>query len=227
MQCHLTEIALFKGCTSQNLDTFIKQTSCYVGRFVKGDLLILQGSTVHSVGILLSGQVKAYHITSGGEERVHSILYQGDMFGYVLMSSLDSPSPVNVEALSDVEVLFVPLKAILSTDVPCADTIRINLLQALSLRCRTLTRTIEYLSERTIRGRISGFLLSEKEKRVSNVIVLPFSREAFSKILCVNRSALSRELSSMQKDGLIRFYRNEFTILHSDELKKIIEHDMH
>lgn len=31
--------------------------------------------------------------------------------------------------------------------------------------------------------------------------------------LCVNRSALSHELSRMEREGLIRFHKNQFTLL--------------
>ncbi|MBE6118714.1 MAG: winged helix-turn-helix domain-containing protein, partial [Erysipelotrichaceae bacterium] len=44
-------------------------------------------------------------------------------------------------------------------------------------------------------------------------IVLPFSREAMAVYLGTNQSALSRELSRMQEEGIIRFQGNRFEIL--------------
>ena len=38
----------------------------------------------------------------------------------------------------------------------------------------------------------------------------PISREELAAYLCVNRSALSRELSLMQEEGLITFQKNQF-----------------
>ena len=39
------------------------------------------------------------------------------------------------------------------------------------------------------------------------------TREEMADFLCVNRSALSRELSRMKRDGIIDFYRDTFRIL--------------
>ena len=39
-----------------------------------------------------------------------------------------------------------------------------------------------------------------------------FSREEMASFLCVNRSALSHELSLMEQEGLITFRKNVFTL---------------
>jgi hypothetical protein len=38
------------------------------------------------------------------------------------------------------------------------------------------------------------------------------SRQQLADYLAVDRSAMSNELSKMQKDGLITYHRNEFTL---------------
>ena len=49
--------------------------------------------------------------------------------------------------------------------------------------------------------------------------MIPFSREELADFLCVNRSALSKELGRMQQEQLIRFHRNRF-ILNPDKLQE-------
>ena len=44
------------------------------------------------------------------------------------------------------------------------------------------------------------------------------TREEMADFLCVNRSALSRELSRMKRDGLIDFYLDSFRILKKEQL---------
>ena len=39
------------------------------------------------------------------------------------------------------------------------------------------------------------------------------SREQLAQYLCVNRSALSNELSKMKREGLIDFHKDQFTLL--------------
>ena len=53
----------------------------------------------------------------------------------------------------------------------------------------------------------------EKQKHNSDRFTIPYNREELAKFLCVNRSALSHELSNMQKEGLIKYNKNKFEIL--------------
>ncbi|WP_349814387.1 helix-turn-helix domain-containing protein [Dubosiella newyorkensis] len=42
---------------------------------------------------------------------------------------------------------------------------------------------------------------------------MPFNREQMASYLNVERSALSKELGKMKKEGLINFHRNRFCLL--------------
>ena len=57
----------------------------------------------------------------------------------------------------------------------------------------------------------------QAERRGTNTFRIPFDREELAAFLCVNRSALSHELSLMEQEGLIQFRKNQFTILPKGE----------
>ncbi len=61
------------------------------------------------------------------------------------------------------------------------------------------------------------YLTMQAERRGTSTFRIPFSREELAAFLCVNRSALSHELSRMEAEGLIRFRKNEFTLLSAGE----------
>ena len=70
------------------------------------------------------------------------------------------------------------------------------------------------LSQKGLRERVLTYLTMQTAKRHTDTFTIPFSREELASYLCVNRSALSHELSLMQREGLISFRKNVFT-LHS------------
>ena len=47
----------------------------------------------------------------------------------------------------------------------------------------------------------------------ANSFTLPLNREDLAAYLCVDRSAMSAELSKMQSDGLIRYQKNQVQLL--------------
>ena len=76
---------------------------------------------------------------------------------------------------------------------------------------------VPILSQRGLRDRVLVYLTMQAERRGTMTFRIPFSREELAAFLCVNRSALSHELSRMEAEGLIRFRKNEFTLLSAGE----------
>ena len=58
-------------------------------------------------------------------------------------------------------------------------------------------------------GCLDGYAVFAK----SNTIEIPFNRQELADFLCVDRSALSRELGAMQSEGLINYSKNSFELI--------------
>ena len=57
------------------------------------------------------------------------------------------------------------------------------------------------------------YLSQEAAKQGSHRVTVPFNRQQMADYLSVDRSALSGELSKMQKEGVIAYEKNRFTVL--------------
>ena len=75
-----------------------------------------------------------------------------------------------------------------------------------------LSRRIFHVSPKTIRGKVLAYLSDEAERVGSREFDIPFNRQRLADYLGVDRSALSAELSRMQKAGLIETHRNHFVL---------------
>ena len=76
-----------------------------------------------------------------------------------------------------------------------------------------VTRKIDHMSQRTIREKVMAYLSCEAERWGNEAFEIPFNRQQLADYLAVDRSALSAELSRMQKDGLIEYGTNRFRII--------------
>ena len=74
---------------------------------------------------------------------------------------------------------------------------------------------IRILSQRTIRARLMLFLQIRAKRAKSNEFEIPFDRQALADYLCVDRSALSAELSKLRKERLVESVKNKFKLLAS------------
>ena len=75
-----------------------------------------------------------------------------------------------------------------------------------------LSRRIFYTSPKTIRGKLLSYLSAQAIRRGSNTFTIPFNRQELADYLGVDRSALSNELSKMQKEGILETHRSKFVL---------------
>ena len=218
----LMSASLFAGMAPAEVAGFLKSARCRLTDYPRGAILLSQGDSVTAAGVLLSGRIKAYRLNRQGEENLQSVLYPGSMFGDMLMATDNGISPVTVEATESARVLFVPFDSIMTAQGDLGDRLRVNLLHELSARYWALNRKVRYLSERSLRGRIALFLLDAAKDQGGLTFTLPMTREAMASLLGVNRSALSRELSRMEKDGLLAVYRGSFRLMDREGLESCI-----
>ena len=78
---------------------------------------------------------------------------------------------------------------------------------------RNLMQKIEIISKRTIREKLLAYLSIQAQQQNSPYFEIPLGRVELAEYLCVDRSALTRELAKMKADGLIDYDRTCFRIL--------------
>ena len=81
---------------------------------------------------------------------------------------------------------------------------------------RGFKQKMSYLTYKTIRGRLAAYFFDCAEQAMTQndfprdlpktiEFEIPFSRTELADYLCVDRSAMSRELSNMRKEGILDF----------------------
>lgn len=123
---------------------------------------------------------------------------------------------VSVLASERCEILFLEIQRVFTVCSPaCGYHSRLirNLLTIMARKNLMLTRKIDHMSQRTIREKVMAYLSCEAERWGNEAFEIPFNRQQLADYLAVDRSALSAELSRMQKDGLIEYGKNRFRII--------------
>ena len=122
---------------------------------------------------------------------------------------------VDVGAAEDSQVLFPHVERVLQVRPhTCAHHSKLirNLLLLSAQKNLNLSRKIFHTASKTIRGRLLSYLSYQARWSGSPSFTIPFNRQQLADYLNVERSALSNELSKMQRDGLLVVERNRFTL---------------
>ena len=71
-------------------------------------------------------------------------------------------------------------------------------------------------TERSTRGKLLSYLSSQSKKTGSRHFFIPFNRQELADYLCVERSAMSAELSRLKGDGILDYKKHEFWLSGQD-----------
>jgi len=192
----------------------------HIKHYDKGEFLLREQETVDCLGILMTGSVEASKLEISGKRLIISRLEQGDIFGDVLSLRSERHSPVTVTALENVAALLIPIVSLFSPcNKQCASHNKLiqNLLNSVSAKFFELYNRISCITRSTTREKIMFFLKSMSKTTCTGpqgcVFSIPYDRAALAEYLNVDRSALSRELSAMKRDGLLDYHKNNFRLL--------------
>ena len=219
----LRSTSLFTGIEDDALRVLLSELGAVIRSYGKGEALVQAGMPSRRVGIVLSGELEAYRPAPGGVRIPIAQVEPGGVFGDVLGGSSLS-SPVTVLAAAPCEVLLLPYERLLLSDGSAAHQQALqNLVRTISDKYFLLSRRVDLLVLKSLRAKVAAYLLSEAARAHSLTFSIPFSRIQLADYLNCDRSALSRELSTMQKEGLIDTYRSSFKLLEPDALQQMVQ----
>lgn len=206
---------LFAGATEEEVQAMMSCLGATSRRFKKGAYVFRMGEKITSLGLVLSGGVRIETVDAWGNVTVLSHAGPGAVFGEAYACAPDEPLLVNAVATQDSEVLFLEAARIARTcPSSCAHHARIvmNLLSVLARKNVQFSQRSLHTAPKSIRGKVLAYLSSQASLAGSASFTIPFNRQELADYLGVDRSALSNELSKMQKDGLIVTDRSHFVL---------------
>ena len=211
----LAHTQLFADSAPEEIGAMLGCLDARERRFPKGSYIHHMGDTIKTVGLVLEGSVRIESIDVWGNVSVMGAAGPGGMFGEAYAAVPDEPLMVDVVAAEDCTILFLNLGKVLSTcSHACPNHQRAsrNMTAIIARHSLALSRRIFHVAPKTIRGKVLAYLSDAAERTGSREFDIPFDRQQLADYLGVDRSALSAELSRMQKAGIIETRRSHFTL---------------
>lgn len=184
------------------------------GSFAKGAVIFHAGQQVAELGIVLSGSVHIEANDLWGNRSILGHVAAGEVFAetYALCTGPLLVDAVATEACS-VEFLRLPaLLAPANAEKSWYGKLQANLIAILASKNLALSGRMFCTGAKTIRGRVLTYLSAQAVQCGTTMLQLPFDRQQLADYLNVDRSALSKELGKMQRDGLLEYYKNTFRL---------------
>jgi len=223
----LSACRLFAGVDTEDLNTMLQCLNPAVRSYEKDEYLTVQGDDLHGVGVLLDGEAIVVKDNVAGQRMIMTVLGEGDIFGETAAFSGEEKWPASVIAQEDCKALFLPPGKITGNcqrQCPSHRRLISNMLRIVSDKALALNKKVEYLSIKSMRGKISAFLFEQYEKQGSTTFMLPLKRNEMAEFLNVARPSLSREMCRMRAEGIIDFHKASIKIKNLVALRSMIDY---
>lgn len=209
----------FKNITQKEYDEMIKCGGIRVAEFKKNEVIFHTGDITEEFGIILSGEVHIENIDLWGNRIILHSISDGQAFGETY-AFCKEPIMVDVTAVRNSEILFVNI-GLLQSSVNYSrswyNKILYNLLVLSTEKNLAWSSRVFCITAKSIRSRVMTYLSSEAVKRGTTEFNIPFDRQQMADYLNVERSALSKELGKMKKEGILTFQKNRFKLYQSEQ----------
>jgi len=205
---------LFSGIDDNGLKKLAQCMHMRVSRFQAGEQITTLGNAIRKLGILLEGKA---HIemsdADGGCTRVEE-LEEGDVFGELFFLPQEDRFCM-VEADTGCRVMFLDWQHIIR---PCPSSCEqhsqliANLFQLAAEKTRQLSAYTGILAQRSVRQKLLTYLDGLARESGTDTVTVPMSLAALSEYLCVDRSAMMREIKQLREEGILQTDRRVITL---------------
>lgn len=210
----MLDVDLFEKINNDGVLELLKCIGIKTKVFRKNAYILKNSAKIDYLGVILGGSAVIQKTDTLGNITIVERLKVNDIFGHNIVCCGLDKSPVDIIAENECEVLFLPFEKVIT---PCEKLCHYhlqlikNVMKMISKRNSLLNDKIDIIAQKTTRDKILALL--ETFRNGERVFSIPYSREEMAKFLCVDRSAMSRELCKMRDEGILRFNKNHFELI--------------
>lgn len=211
----LQNTSLFRGMKEYEIKEMLSCLTAREQSYKKDEIIFHAGNTVTEIGLIESGSVNIVVNFYWGNSNIFGHIEKGSIFGENYAAIPGQELLCDVVAAENSEILFLNINKLMTTcKNGCAFHHRLvhNLLRISAQKNLGLSTRMMHIAPKAIRERLLSYLSEQAFKNGNPHFTIPFDRQQLADYLGVDRSALSNELSKMQKDGLVTYHKNEFTL---------------
>ena len=211
-----TQTSLFSGISQADLSALLSCLAAVERRYSKGAVILAEGEPTQWMGLVLEGRAIISCADVWGKSSILGFAEPGAVFGEAYACVPGEALLISVCAAEETRVLFLNVGKLLTVcGNACPFHARLirNLLSISAGKNLQLSRRIFHTTPKSIRGRLLSYFSECAKKSGSLTFTLPFNRQQLADYLGVDRSAMSSELSKMQRDGLIQVQGGTITMV--------------
>ncbi len=218
---------IFNSLTKSEINEVTKKLNIEIKSFNALETIMHPEQNLEKLGIIAEGSIEVSKHNSIGDKITISTFSKYDVFGEVIALSTKYNENITVIALEETKIIFIDVNSIIHDKNNNLNsnfnTVYKNIISELANKAYILNKKIDYLSIKSMRGKIATFLYNMYIKENSLSFNIKLNRDELADFLNVSRPSMSRELSRMSEENIIRFNKYFFEILDINKLHLYVQ----
>lgn len=210
----LKQCELFQGLNEADIKELLEKADTIQKSYIKADYILRTGNKTNYIGVVISGKAIVLQEDLWGNRNVITKLYPGNFFAEPFAIVPNTVSSVSVQAIMDCTIFGLNIRKLLASDLTGASYHLLvqNLITACARKLLISNDKITHVSKRKTREKLLSYLSAQSIKSSSLTFDIPYDRQQLADYLCVDRAAMSVELSKLQKEGILKTNHNHFEL---------------
>ncbi len=205
----------FQGMTDEEILSVLHCVSAVTLQKEKDSYIFRVGDSAQVMGLVLSGSVLCVQEDLWGHRNIVDRIGVGECFAEPFAATPGAVLNMSVVAAEDSEIMLLNIERFMQTcPTACAHHGRLirNLVSVMARKVLTLGSKITHMGKRNTREKLLSYLSAESMRQGKLSFTIPYDRQQLADYLCVERAAMSVELSKLQKEGYLKTNRNRFEL---------------
>ena len=206
---------LFENINEQNIRKIKRFLMASTMKYPKGVNILSNVNQGDLIAIVDHGSIQFIATDYDGNKSIIEDIPEGGMFGSLTY-------PIHNEEVSCItkeitEITYIEYDSITNDEISKTDSYIIfikNLIKILSDQVGEKNTRIEILTKKTTRDKLLEYFKSQAREKGNKTFTIPMSFTELASYLSVDRSAMTREISYLRDDGIIKTNGRRITLLY-------------
>ncbi len=221
-QCIVKRLNALRNLSHEELELFSEHKTSLLIK--KGENLMTEGSAINGLYCINQGKCKLTKLNTNGKEQIIKFIKGGDILGHRSILS-DEPVGLNVTALEDMRVCFIPKGDILEV-LKENSLFSLSIMKNISHQLNEANNLISEMAQKPVKDRLATIIMNLNDifgKDSEGFIDIVLTREEIANTIGTATESAIRLLSNLKKDKIIDLKGKKIKILDLNALKNISE----
>lgn len=207
---------LFNNIKDGDIKKLLACLNAYEVKFDTGAEVFSYEKGRKIIGVVANGKIQIKKIDFNGNLTMIEQVQKNGVFSDMFTYSDSEANYITAYATEPTKVIFFDYQGVFKRCEKACKYHSVfveNLLEIVVLKSQTLSMRVEILSNKTIRDKIMSYVSIKVKQENSANFTVPMSLTSLAEYLCVDRSAMMRELKKLSIEGILKTNKREFTLV--------------